>query len=210
MDLGIDYGSDLHDRSQEVDYLVITPPELASEAQRLADYRQGQGLQTKVVLLTDIYDEFNHGMAHPEAVRDFLAYAYHMWSKAPRYVVRCGDGSYDYKNQLGNNDNLNQPKLVGTPWGLFASENILADVDGSDDHVPEMAMGLLPADDAAGLGAMIDKIIAYESSHGAWRKRVLLTADNPDGGGNFHASSNLAAQYIGKGYETARPIWGTM
>ena len=50
--------------------------------------------------------------------------------------------------------------------GLFASENILADVDGSDDHVPEMAMGFLPADDAVGLGVMIDKIIAYEPPGG--------------------------------------------
>ena len=54
-----------------MDYLVITPAELASEAQRLADYRQGQGLKTKVVLLTDIYDEFNHGMAHPKRYGTF-------------------------------------------------------------------------------------------------------------------------------------------
>ncbi len=91
----------LKQTSHSVDYLVITPEELKDGAQDLADYRQGRGYDTMVVLLPDIYDAFNFGIANPEAVRDFLEYAWHNWRKAPRYVVRVGDGSHDYKDIRG-------------------------------------------------------------------------------------------------------------
>jgi uncharacterized repeat protein (TIGR01451 family) len=199
-DLMVDFESDLDDTTHAVDYVVITPDVLAVQAQRLADYRQGRGLRTKVVLLQDIYDEFNFGLADPEAVRDFLAYAWHNWSEAPRYVVRCGEGTYDYKDIQGYGENLMPPKMVATPYGLFASENRLADVDGSNDGLPEMSVGILPAENVDELGAMIDKIIAYETSGGEPDNRVLMVADNPDGGGEFHATSDRVAQQIPAGY----------
>ena len=178
------------------DYLVITPKVLQDEARRLADYRQGRGLTAMVVLLQDIYDEFNYGIANPEAVRDFLEYAWYNWNKAPRYVVRVGDGSFDYKDIKGTGDTLMPPLMVDTPWGLFASENRLADVDGSDDGLPEMIVGLLPADSNETLGAMIDKIIGYEATGGKWKKQVLMVADNADNAGNFPKDSDAIAALV--------------
>jgi hypothetical protein len=188
------------------DYLVITPGELFDEAQRLADYRQSRGHATLVVLLQDIYDEFNYGIASPEAVRDFLEYAWHNWHTPPRYVVRVGEGTYDYKDVKGTGETLMPPILVATPYGLFASENRLADVDGSDDGVPEMMVGLLPADSSETLSAMVDKIMAYEASTGDWKTQVLMVADNPDGGGNFPVDSDAVAALISESY-TAESIY---
>ncbi len=183
-----------------VEYLVIAPEELKDEAQRLADYRQNQGLSTMVILLQDIYDEFNYGIANPEAVRDFLEYAWYNWRKAPRYIVRVGDGSHDYKDIQGTGDTLMPPLMVNTPWGLSASENRLADVDGSEDGVPEMMIGLLPAENSEMLSAMIDKIIAYETSSGDWKNKVLMVADNPDGSGNFPVDSDAVAALVSNDY----------
>ena len=179
-----------------VDYLIITHHTFKEEIQRLADYRRSKGLAVLVVEIQDIYDEFNYGIANPDAVRDFLEYAWHNWAKAPRYVVRIGNGSYDYKDTQQTGDTQMPPVMVKTPWGLFASENKLADVDGSEDGIPEMALGLIPANTVEDLSALIDKIIGYESTTGEWKKRVLLTADNPDKGGNFHADSDTLAALV--------------
>jgi len=193
--------SALKDNSNNANYLVIAPSALKATAQTLADYRQGQGLQAKVVDLEDVYDEFNYGLAGPRAIRDFLGFAYTNWSSAPQYVLLAGDGSFDYKNNLGNGDSLIPPILVSTPDGLYASDNRLADVTG-DDGLPEMAIGRLPVLSAAELQAVIDKIMAYEASAGGdWQKQVLMLADEFDQeAGYFSIDSDNVAQLVPAAY----------
>jgi hypothetical protein len=180
------------------DYLVITPGAFKETAQTLADYRQGQGLTTMLVDVEDIYDEFNHGISSPAAIKDFLSYAYRNWRGGPpRYVVLAGDGTYDYKNNLGHGDNLVPPLLVNTPQGLFASDNHFGDVEG-DDGIPEIAVGRLPVLTAAELRAFIDKISDYENAdpYAEWTGRVMMLADDPDEGGDFPSDSDYLAGLI--------------
>ncbi len=99
-------------------------------------------------------------------------------------------------------DTLMPPYMIATPYGLSASENRLADVDGSDDGLPEMVMGLLPAKTVEDLTGMIDKIIAYEESAGDWKNNVLMVADNPDDGGDFTSDSDAVATLVPDGYTT--------
>ena len=101
-----DLPSQLKQKGNRAEYLVITPSELKEAAQSFADYRQNQGLQSIVVDLEDIYDEFNHGISSPEAIRNFISYAYNNWREAPKYVVLAGDGTFDYKDNMGYGDNL--------------------------------------------------------------------------------------------------------
>jgi hypothetical protein len=76
------------------------------------------------------------------------------------------------------------PMMVASPDGLIPSDNYYADING--DHLPEIAIGRLPASTADELSGMISKIIAYENSAaGSWNRKVLLAADVPDEGGNF-------------------------
>jgi len=199
-----DIPSNLKQKKNQADYLVITPSDLKEAAQRLADYRLGQGIDTMVVELQDIYDEFNHGISSPEAIRDFLSYAYQTWKKAPRYVVLAGEGTFDYKNNQGHGDNLLPPLMVSTPHGLFASDNRFADVEGNDG-IPEMAIGRLPVATYEELDTFIGKITAYETAGGDWKNRVLMLADNPDSGGNFPADSNAVANILPPEY-TAEKI----
>ena len=109
----------------------------------LPSYRTGQGLKTMVVKLEDIMNEFNYGISSPEAIKKFLSTAYSKWRKSPRYVVLAGDGSMDYKDNLGLRW---KPHTIQRwylpPYGLSISDNYLADVNG--DHVPEIAIGRLP------------------------------------------------------------------
>ena len=70
--------------SAGAEYVVIADDELAAGAGALASYRAGQGLSTLVVRLQDVYDEFGYGMSGPQALRDFLAYAWNEWPTPPR------------------------------------------------------------------------------------------------------------------------------
>ncbi len=201
----VDKTSKLKERSNRANYLVITPEELKDASQALADYRQHQGLKTMVVELEDIMDEFNYGIYSPEAIRNFLSFAYYNWSKAPRYVVLAGEGTFDYKDNQGHGGNLIPPIMIGTPQGLFPSDNYFADING--DHIPEMAIGRLPVVTPEELTDIIGKTIAYEnSSGGTWTKQVLMLADNPDDGGDFSVDSNNVATLLPSGY-TAYKIY---
>jgi hypothetical protein len=200
-----DIPSNLKQKKNTADYIVITPSELKTAATRLADYRQGQGIDTKVVELQDIYDEFNHGISSPEAIRDFLLYAYQNWRKAPRYVVLAGEGTYDYKDNQGYGDNLLPVLMKATPYGMFASDNQFVDVEGNDG-LPEMAIGRLPVVTSTELDLFTGKIRAYETAGGDWKSRVLMLADDPDDGGNFPADSNGVADIVTPEY-TAEKIY---
>jgi hypothetical protein len=191
-----DSASDLKASSNQADYLLITTDGLLSSAQPLLTYRQGQGYQTMVVELEDIYDEFNHGIANPEALKAFLDYAYHHWSTPPSFVVLFGGGTYDYKDNQGHGDHLIPTVLVSGLGGLFASDTYFADVIG-DDGVPDFAIGRIPVVDSIEAGVVISKILNFESSNTAlWANNVLMLADNPDHAGDFSADSDGIAALI--------------
>ena len=78
-EISIDTPSDLRATHNGADYIIITHNNFISDVQPLADFRSEQGLRTKVVDVQNIYDEFNYGILHPNAIREFLNYAYHNW-----------------------------------------------------------------------------------------------------------------------------------
>jgi hypothetical protein len=191
--------SNLSSSGNWADYVVIASAALKAAAKRLADYRRGQGLETMVVDLENIMDEFNYGISSPRAINDFLRYAYKNWGKRPKYVVLAGKGTYDYKDNMGYGDNLIPPLIGETPLGLAPSDNLLADTDA--DHMPEMAIGRLPVLTADELRDVTDKIISYEANTGS---RVIMTADKPDDGGDFVGSSNEMSALVPPQYEVVK------
>jgi hypothetical protein len=191
-----DRSSGLKDKQNAADYVAIVPTGLENALDDLVYLRQRRGLEVKVVELEDIYDEFNHGIASPLAIKSFLSYAYRNWRyNGPQYVVLVGKGTYDYKDNLGYGENLMPPKMMATPHGLFASDSYFGDVAG-DDGVPEIAVGRLPVMTEVELQALIDKISNYEGSAGSWTGNALMLADNPDQGGNFPADSDYLANLL--------------
>jgi hypothetical protein len=148
-----------------------------------------------VVKLDDVMNEFNFGVSSPEAIRQFLTYAYRSWRTPPKYVVLAGGGTWDYRDNLGTGGNLIPPAMASTSYGLSTSDNYLADVN--EDHVPEMAIGRLPAVTPQELAIIINKIKVFEAAAG---NRVVLVADNPDDGGDFPVDSELIAGLFPSNY----------
>ncbi|MEM7584200.1 MAG: C25 family cysteine peptidase [Acidobacteriota bacterium] len=190
-----DHASDLRDPSSAGQYLVITRHELAAEAENLANLRRADGLSARVVLLEDIYDEWNHGIEDPNAIRSFLAWATSHWVEPPAYVALVGAGTYDYRDLLGAGGNLIPPLLAQSSGSIFATDTPLADFD--DDGVADVALGRIPVTTAAELAAYTAKVAAYESSLGDSADRgVVLLADNPDTGGRFPEDTQALADRL--------------
>jgi hypothetical protein len=179
------------------DYVVIAPAALAATAAELAAYRQQQGLDAKVVTVESIFDEFNNRLRDPLAIKAFLAYTQTSWTRAPRYIVLAGKGSYDYANATGSGDCLVPPLMMSTPYGLVASDTLMADTN--DDGLPNLAIGRLPVLTADQLRGVIAKIRAYEQG-GAWKNRVTLVADNDDDAGTYTADSETVARSVSADY----------
>jgi hypothetical protein len=203
-DMTVDSPSRLRSADNQADYLIISPLNMMDSAQRLADHRASEGMTAMIVDIEDVQDEFSHALAAPEAVHDFLAYAYAEWALVPRYVVLIGDGSYDYKDHLGYGYPLVPSQLVATPDAFFPSDNAFADVVG-DDGVPEFAIGRIPAVDTAELERYIDKVIVYEQSlHDIGAVMALVTGRSDARAGDFQASAEKVAGLVPENFTVNR------
>lgn len=191
--------------AEGADWIVITHPDFLSEAERLAAHRRAyQKFRTAVVLVQDVYDEFNGGLKDKEAIRAFVHHAYENWpAPAPRYVVLLGDGHYDPRYLLSSTTLIDYmpPYLAAVnPFdGIVASDNRYVAYDPvppAKNPAPFMHLGRLPANSLTDAQAMVDKIIVYETTpaDGTWNQTVLFIADNADQGGNFPLNSDKVAK----------------
>ena len=195
--------SRLKSKRNRADYLVIGPQALLAAAEPLLELRRSQGLRTKTVSMEEIYSEFGFGETRPEAVKEFLSYAYHQWrSPSVRYVLLLGDATYDYKDYLGTGvANQVPPLMVKTTYMWTASDPAYAAVNG-EDILPDLAIGRLPAANVEEVERLVAKILAYETGEVTLAGTAVLVADNPDIAGNFQAD----AEEIASSLLASRPV----
>ncbi len=169
----------------QADYLIITHSDFSEAASRLADYRAGQGRQVAVIQVTDLYDEFSGGRFTPQAIRDFLGYAYHHWTPpAPLYVLLIGDATYDYHDYLGTSNVNFVPTHLFTSGliGQTSSDNWFVSVSG-DDPLPDMFIGRLAVRTLPQAHQVIDKIVAYEQNlPDDWQQKAVFVTDDGENG----------------------------
>ncbi|MDD5371245.1 MAG: C25 family cysteine peptidase [Anaerolineaceae bacterium] len=191
----LSHPADLHSTQNGADSIILTHPDFLEAVQPLADYRTAQGFRVKVVNVMDVYDEFRDGLFDPQAIHDFLAYAYQYWeSPAPAYVLLVGDGNYDFLNFTKRDEpNFIPPFLADVdPWmGETAADNRYVTVSG-DDILPDMALGRLPVKTASEASNVIAKILSYDQhATGDWSRKVMFVADKLDpSAGDFAALSD--------------------
>ena len=179
---------------KDVDYLIITPKFLESQAERLAYINENQNnLTVKVVTLESIYQEFSSGMQDISGVRNFVKYVYDnasMDSKRLKYVCLFGDASFDYKNRISNNTNIAPSWLSLNSFSLtnsFISDDFYGMMDDNEGGMLnsdklDIAIGRILAETPQRAREMVDKIESYYSSeaYGSWRNNYLLISDDVD------------------------------
>ena len=93
----------------QADYLIVTHPDFLGQATRLADLHRQNGTTTHVVTTNQIYNEFSSGSPDATAIRMFAKMFYDRAianpGTAPKHLLLFGDGTYDPKNRVANNNN---------------------------------------------------------------------------------------------------------
>jgi len=190
--------STLRSASNQADYLLIAPRAFLAAAEPLLERRRDQGLSARAVAFEEIAEAFGHGQPTAEAIRSFLAYAFHSWARpSPRYVLLLGDSSYDPRHFMASSGPAPLPALWARTSYLFTvSDPLLAAVNG-DDALPDLAIGRLPAATADEARVLVDKLVAWEDSGQGLAGPATLVADNPDAAGDFEADAqDIASSFL--------------
>ncbi|MFQ5641095.1 MAG: C25 family cysteine peptidase, partial [bacterium] len=160
-------------RPRQADYILITHENFLSAAQRLAAHRESHNsFSTFVVNVQDLYDEFNFGIKHPQAVKDFIQFAYTNWdAPAPTFVVFLGDASWDPK--FNNPESVKQDFVPS--YGNPVSDNWFVSLDGPEDYLPDLISGRIAVETPDEANVAVDNIIAYEKQNPQlWHKNFLF------------------------------------
>ena len=177
-DVSFDNPSNLRDRRNAADLVIVTRSEFFDALRPLVKLRTKQGLIVNTVDVSDIYDEFSFGRKSSAAIKDFLNYTQTNWRRRPQFVLFGGDATYDPKGYLGNLEaDVVQTKLVDTESIETASDEWLTDFD--NDGVGEMAIGRLPARNTDEMSTIVQKIVNYERQSPS--NSAAFVADTNDG-----------------------------
>ena len=203
-----DTPSSWKDPQNGADYILITHADFYAGAQHLAEHRRAAGMRVATVRVEDLYDEFNGGVFGPDAIRNFLQYAYRNWQRpAPVYVLLLGDAHVDYRNYEHTPGAVNYVPTQMVPAAIdlrdVPSDNWFVTVSGAD-ILPDMFIGRLAVQSVTQADAVIDKLIAYDQSppDQPWQRQVLLAAD--DGAAEYVATSEDLAERLPRDYAVNR------
>ncbi|HEX8015467.1 MAG TPA: type IX secretion system sortase PorU [Flavobacterium sp.] len=181
---------------QDIDYLIITPKSLLSQAEKLANFhRTYSKLNVKTVTLENIYQEFSSGKQDIAAIRNCVKYVYKNASssdKRVKYLNLFGDASFDYKNRISNNNNivpiyhaLNSETVAERS---FASDDFYGLMDNNEGNITnyafgiDIAVGRMLVSDNSQAEEMVNKVLEYHNakSYGNWRNNFVLISDDSD------------------------------
>ncbi|WP_452226106.1 type IX secretion system sortase PorU [Lacinutrix cladophorae] len=179
---------------QDVDYLIVTPDYLKSQAERLAEInRQQYGLNVKVETLERIYQEFSSGSQDIGAIRNFVKYIYDNASTPEnkiKYLCLFGDGSFDYKDRVTNNTNVVPSWHALESFNLtnsFVSDDFYGMMDDNEGSMAaseklDIAIGRILVNSTQQAKEIVDKMISYhnEASYGSWRNNFIVVSDDVD------------------------------
>lgn len=184
---------DLHGL-RNVDYVIITQDFLVDEAQVLAQYHiNNSDLNTRVIPLYQIYNEFGSGSPDITAIRDFIKFLYDTSTPHLQYVMLYGDTSYDPKGIFEKEENIvpsyhsknsysDTFTFVTDDYYGIVSDNNEGELDGNLIQTQDIAVGRIPVRTIKEAHDVTRKLLHYydKSTFGDWRNQILMLADDAD------------------------------
>jgi hypothetical protein len=181
---------------QDIDYLIITPKFLATQAEKLASFhRTYSQLNVKVVNIESIYPEFSSGKQDIAGIRNFVKYVYFNASspdKRVKYLNLFGDASYDYQDRIQNNTNIvpiyHSLNSYSASESAYASDDFFGLMDETEGNVTnffggiDIAIGRMILSTTKQAEEMVNKVIEYHDikSYGSWRNNYVCISDDAD------------------------------
>jgi PKD repeat protein len=139
------YGN-LNPTETGAEYLIITPDGAAfiQYADSILKFRTEQGILTMVKTLTEV------GGNTTTAIEGYINNAYNSWTIPPAAILLLGDYGTD----------INSTVISPIYDSYCVSDNIYGDVNG--DHMPEIVMARITANNQSQLQVMVSKFLNYE------------------------------------------------
>jgi hypothetical protein len=185
--------SNLTDLGAGAEFIIITHPDLMMSANAYKLYRDTctvNQLNTRVVTVNEIYDEFGYGSITPMAIKRFCKYAHDNWTTKPKFFMLWGKGQYETRFHPLN--------LVPT-FGYPASDyEYVSDYDYNAINVkPETPIGRVNIyNNQEGL-EYLNKVNTYEHTPFAgWMKELVFL-----GGGNDTTEQKPILSYLRSDYK---------
>lgn len=190
---------------QLADMIIVAPPQFKPQAETMAAlHLQNDGLESVVVNIKEVFNEFGSGKPDVTALRDFIRMVYTRSGDRLRYVLLFGDASYDYKNRIPHNTNIiptyqSAQSIIETQ--SFVSDDyfgLMGSTEGLDmQGVLDIGIGRFPVSTPEEASLMVAKNVHYlsrlESQRGAWQNGITFMADDSDGNLHLSQAETLAA-----------------
>ena len=188
--------------------VIVYHKDFADAAVRLFNYHNNHGLNTKMIDIDLIYNEFSSGVQDVCAIRDMMRYFYKTSEadNSPQYLLLVGDASYDPLDRKSPNTNFvptYESDETLAPAYSFCSDDFFCFLDddegtfGNKEDL-DVAVGRLPVQTTEEANSMVDKILHYASNSpeqkGNWRNIVTIACDDAD---------NLGMGYENRHFESA-------
>ncbi len=197
--VGVVQKQNLHSMAPS-EMIIITHPKFLLAANRLALFHTNyDGIETKVVSIHQVYNEFSSGGQDITAIRDFSKFMYEKAQSTGvdfRYLLLFGDASYDYKDRIANNNNyipiwesnasynLQLSSITDDYYGLLdLNEGGNGSIASLSGQTLDIGIGRIPCETVSQADAAVNKIINYTSGDnrfGNWRNKILMMADDLD------------------------------
>lgn len=178
------------------DFLIVTHPQFIQQANELADFHRSDGLSVHVVNVEEIYNEFSSGSRDISAIRNFVRMFYERastYAELPKYLLLFGDGSYNNRNNGGNNTNFiptYQSYNSLDPTASYVSDDFFGLLDPNEGgwlssgiELIDIGIGRFPVKNKNEAQVVVNKIKAYNTTSTMlnWRNIIAFVADDEDG-----------------------------
>jgi uncharacterized repeat protein (TIGR01451 family) len=199
-----------HSAQSGSEIVMVSPEAFAGALGPVIRAHEAEGKSSTLVLIDDLYDEFNFGEHSPVAIRTFLQTAVKVWHTAPHYLLLNGRASLDPRNYLGlGHLDFVPTKIVATTGLMTASDDWFSDFN--DSSIATVATGRLPVSTAAEAKLVAGKVATYEgqSTNGPWTSQALMVADMNDTE-NFTKDSQLVQAQLPSSIQVTDVFLSTM
>lgn len=197
----IDYSAPQYD---DVDYIIISHSDLASNVNQYATYRQSTGYNVLVADIDLLYSEFGYGInKHPLAMRNFIKYGLTEFADTIHGLFligktyKPGDSPSNYRTNPTYNALTYVPSYGIPPSDIMLTSGIVDTL-----YQPAIPTGRLAARSSAEVGWYLEKMQDFEAAQNApynpsdpyekaWMKKVLHFA-----GGSSISESLMLLNYL--------------
>ncbi len=187
-----------------LEYVIIYHEDFIDAAIKLLEHRTVvDPINTNLVEISSIYNEFSSGRSEPTAIRDF-ARTLQATNPNFKYMLLLGDASYDYRGLVPDIPKTNfvptyetiesLSPINGFPYDDFFA--LLSPQEGNNFVGGlDMNIGRLPAKTADEANNMVNKIIHYDTNknqYNDWKMSIAFSADDEDNNRHIDDADNIA------------------